>query len=73
MTPTRLKLAKPPRRPSIAMLRKAIRMYSSPYVSREQNKRNRRKWLASVDWLGDRWILAGRREVTWGAKQRRVD
>lgn len=69
----KLKLAKPPRRPSIALMRKAIRMYSSPYVSREVNRRNRIAWLSSVDWLGDRWILAGRLEVTWGAKQRRVD
>ena len=73
MAAAKLKLAKPPRRPSIALLRKAIRMYSSPYVSREENKRNRIAWLRSIDWLGDRWILAGRREVTWGAKQRRVE
>lgn len=72
MTRPSLKLAKPPKRPSMALLRQAVRLYRSPYVSREVNRRNRIAWLRSVHHLGDGWVLAGRKEVTWGAKQRRT-
>lgn len=72
MTRPNLKLAKPPKRPSIALLRQAVRLYSSPYVSREQNKANRVSWLRSIHALGDGWVLAGRKEVSWGAKERKA-
>ena len=72
MTRPNLKAVKPPKRPSIALLRQAVRLYRSPYVSREVNRRNRISWLRSIHALGDGWVLAGRKEVSWGAKQRRT-
>ena len=72
MTRPNLKAVKPPKRPSIALLRQAVRLYRSPYVSREVNRRNRVAWLRSVAILGDGWVLAGRKEVSWGAKERKA-
>lgn len=40
------------------LARKAIRNYTSPYVSKELNRRNQRAWIAAVRRLGDRWLLA---------------
>ena len=45
-------------RPTIAQLRRAIRLYGSEYVSRAENKALRIKWLRSVALLGDKWLLA---------------
>jgi hypothetical protein len=41
-----------------SLMRRAVRLFNSEYVSREQNKANRIAWLRSVQMLGDRWLLA---------------
>ena len=38
--------------------RRAVRLYSTPWVPLHTNKYNRRAWLRSVNFLGDRWLLA---------------
>jgi hypothetical protein len=58
--------------PSLSLVKKALRLYASPYASKETRRRNAMKWLASVAYLGPSWVLAGRREVSWGAKQQEV-
>ena len=42
----------------IQLARRAVRLYSTPWVPLRTNKHNRRAWLRSVDFLGDRWLLA---------------
>lgn len=42
------------------LLRQAIRLWSSPHVSKEINRHNQRQWLRSVQMLGDKWLLAKR-------------
>lgn len=39
-----------------ALMRRAIQLYRSPYVSRATNKRNRVAWLFAVQELGPRWV-----------------
>jgi hypothetical protein len=36
----------------------ALRLWNVPHVPREVNRSNARKWLRSVELLGDRWLLA---------------
>jgi hypothetical protein len=55
--------------PSLSLVKKALRLYASPYASKETRHANARKWLASVAHLGKRWVYAGREEVSWGIKQ----
>ena len=43
---------------SYQLKRRAVRNFSSEYVSLRTNKHNRRMWLRSVDMLGKRWLLA---------------
>lgn len=40
------------------LLRHAVRLWNIPYVPRETNKANARKWIKAVERLGDRWLLA---------------
>lgn len=42
----------------IEFLRHAVKLWSVPHVSREINRANARKWIASVERLGDKWLLA---------------
>lgn len=42
----------------IPMLRRAVRLFNSEYVSKEQNRANRIAWLRAVQMLGDKWLLA---------------
>jgi hypothetical protein len=42
----------------IQLIRHALRLWNVPHVSRETNRANTRKWLASVERLGDKWLLA---------------
>ena len=42
----------------ISLMRRAIRLYCSEYVSPEINRANRIAWLRAVERLGDRWLLA---------------
>jgi len=36
----------------------ALRLWNVPHVPREVNRSNARRWLRSVELLGDRWLLA---------------
>lgn len=40
------------------LLRRARRLYSVPDVPASINKHNRHQWVRSVEFLGDRWLLA---------------
>lgn len=42
----------------IELLRHAVRLWNIPHVPREINRANARKWIAAVERLGDRWLLA---------------
>jgi hypothetical protein len=42
------------------VLAQVRRLFNSPYVSEELNRRNRLKWVASRRVLGDKWLLAHR-------------
>jgi hypothetical protein len=39
----------------------ALRMWKSPYVSRDIQRRNALAWLCAVRRLGPRWVLAATR------------
>lgn len=43
---------------NIQLARRAIKLWNVPHVSREINRANARKWLLSVQRLGDKWLLA---------------
>lgn len=45
-------------KPSVSLLRRAVRLFNSEYVPREVNRANRIAWLRSVHMLGDKWLLA---------------
>jgi len=42
----------------VQLLRRAIRNWSSPMVPRHINRANQRKWIAAVQELGSKWLLA---------------
>jgi hypothetical protein len=42
----------------IQLIKHALRLWNVPNVPREINRANARKWIASVERLGDRWLLA---------------
>lgn len=42
----------------IQLIKRAIRLWNVPNVPREINRANARKWVAAVERLGDRWLLA---------------
>ena len=50
----------------IALARRAVKLYSNDMATLRTNKFNRRAWLRSVHFLGDRWLLATpmKREAT---------
>lgn len=39
-------------------LAQARRLFDSPFTSREVNRANQRKWVHSLRFLGDKWLLA---------------
>jgi hypothetical protein len=41
--------------------KRALRMWKSPYVSRDIQRRNALAWLCAVRRLGPRWVLAATR------------
>lgn len=51
---------------TMQLMRRAVQLFSSPYVPRSTNKHNRAAWLRSVQHLGDRWVLLGSAPVKWG-------
>ena len=42
----------------IQLIKHALKLWNIPHVPREINRSNARKWIASVERLGDRWLLA---------------
>jgi hypothetical protein len=42
----------------ISLMRHAVKLWNVPHVPREINRSNARKWLAAVERLGDKWLLA---------------
>ena len=54
---------------TVSLLRQAIRLYRSPYVSKEINRRNQKSWLlAHLRQLETGHVLRGA-PVRWGVKQ----
>jgi len=43
---------------TFALARRACRLYRGGYMSKEIRRANQRKWIAAVQRLGDRWLLA---------------
>ena len=41
----------------IQLIRHALKLWNVPNVPREINRSNARKWLRSVQLLGDKWLL----------------
>lgn len=42
----------------LQLVKHALRLWNVPYVPRETNRANARKWIRSVQLLGDKWLLA---------------
>ena len=40
------------------LLRMAVRLYSNPLAPKHVNRHNQRQWLKSIEFLGDKWLLA---------------
>jgi hypothetical protein len=40
------------------LLRMAVRLYSNPNAPKHINRHNQRAWLKSIQFLGDKWLLA---------------
>lgn len=50
-----------------ARLTQAKRLFNSPYVDRQQNRENRRRWVRSIRMLGDKWVgLSVNASKEWG-------
>lgn len=43
---------------NIKLLQLGRRLWSSPEISRDTNRRNLRAWARAVHRLGDKWLLA---------------
>ena len=41
----------------ISLMRHAVKLWQVPHVPREINRANARKWLRSVELLGDKWLV----------------
>lgn len=50
----------------IELLRHAVKLWSVPHVPKEINRANARKWVVSVERLGDKWLLAKKVERLGG-------
>lgn len=50
----------------IQLIKHALRLWNIPYVPREINRANARKWVVSVERLGDKWLLAKKVERLGG-------
>lgn len=62
-----LSIARAPRRPSLALVKKALRLFAGKYVSREVRHANARKWLRAMAQLGDKHTLhLSKPKVRWG-------
>lgn len=43
---------------TLQLARRACRLYRGGYMSKEIRRANQRKWIAAVQRLGDKWLLA---------------
>lgn len=43
---------------TFTLARRACRLYRGEYVSKAIRRANQRKWIAAVERLGSRWLLA---------------
>jgi hypothetical protein len=66
MAKPKLFLARPPRKPTFSLLRKALSLYRGQGIPRELAKSNARKWLKQMEFLGDRHILNRKAPAKWG-------
>lgn len=41
----------------LQLVKHAIRLWKVPHVPKSTNRSNARKWLRSVELLGDKWLL----------------
>ena len=42
----------------VQLIKHALKLWNVPHVPREINRANARKWVKSVERLGDRWLVA---------------
>jgi hypothetical protein len=42
----------------LQLVKHALRLWKVPHVDKQTNRSNARKWLRSVELLGDKWLLA---------------
>jgi hypothetical protein len=42
----------------LQLVKHALKLWNVPHVDKQTNRANTRKWIASVERLGDRWLLA---------------
>jgi len=42
----------------LQLVKHAIRLWKVPHVDKKTNRANARKWIASVERLGEKWLLA---------------
>ena len=40
------------------LVKHALKLWNVRHVDKQTNRANARKWIASVERLGDRWLLA---------------
>lgn len=43
---------------TIQLARRAVRIYSNDMAPKHINRHNQRQWIAAVQRLGDKWLLA---------------
>lgn len=67
MSRPRLSLARSPRKPSLSMVKKALRLFKSRDVPKALYRKNALQWLQKMQQLGDKHTLhRSRPEVKWG-------
>lgn len=42
----------------LQLVKRALRLWKVPHVDKRTNRANARKWIKSVERLGDKWLLA---------------
>lgn len=66
MTRPTLKLAGKPAAPSLALVKKALRLFRGKGIPKSVRHTNARKWLAANQSLGERHLLRSRVDAKWG-------
>ena len=65
MSRPRLSLARSPRKPSLSLVKKALRLFKQEGVAKKTYREYAKRWLAMNAWLGDKHLLRGG-EPKWG-------